>query len=263
MLELGSCSFKEFINSGFCNDFITTDKDGNEVLETPGAKIVFSVEIDDEDMFGDNYLHYFYKKGPQRWVKKLEASDQQLIDDCTVVLMGSKKDQSPESILFDFYYNSFEYPLTNEMIDAVKEAVEYKITDYFPGYTDGGNKVINEFLDPAMTPDMSYFDAPGHFGYGFSFKNPEKSKSYKAVLRLLKNGPMKKGDILNAMNACGALPYRNIDWNKDPGKRGECSSMFIAMHKAGLVSYDRKTHLWSLGPKAEYYMARYGILNDK
>jgi len=253
MAELGFCSFNEFWGSGFMYEYISQDKDGNNSLATPGAKIIFGTVED--DLYGQDGLHTFYKKGSQRWVKKLEVSDQQLLDDCQVVLLGDNKYNKPESILFEFSHDSFEFPLTNHMIEEIEFAKENGDRDFFPGYTDSSRvRESNEAL-----PYIGSFNAPGNYGYGFSFKNPEKSKTYKAVIRLLKNGPMKKGDILNALNDCGALPHRDIDWNKDPGKRGQCSSMFIAMHRAKLIKYDRNTHEWSLGPLADYYIDRYNI----
>lgn len=78
-------------------------------------------------------------------------------------------------------------------------------------------------------------------------KNGEPTKWYQIYNLLKQNGPMKKKQILDAIwpNRGYFDKYYN-DWDM-PVERGFCCKMFSAMHKKGIVNYNRSTKLWSAG----------------
>lgn len=118
-------SFKEFWQSSFVDECGTeTDKNGWQLL-SPESKIVDSSE---EGFYDQNYLVSFYKKGAQRWVKKMEKSDEQLADDCTVYLMGDNKTGRPTHFQIDCGNDSFDFILSDEQINWMADRVE---TDFW------------------------------------------------------------------------------------------------------------------------------------
>lgn len=131
---LVECSFRSFYFSEFADQFVKQDGD-TYIFESPKAKMI---EIRDRysgaSVWDDDTMFIFYKKGPQRWVKKLEVSEQQIsYGYCTVTLEGEQADE-PEFIVFDMGYDKFEFPLSEEMIKELKFVYEEKIRDYFPDY---------------------------------------------------------------------------------------------------------------------------------
>ena len=131
MNVIAECSFREFNGSPFLEEFGKMNEDGSFVFETPGVKMVLGIEEYD---YG-HCISAFYRRSPSgRWIKKLEVSDDQLFDDCTVYLMGDNQTEDPEAILFDMGSTTFEYTLTNDMVRALRQAYEDSIQDYFPNY---------------------------------------------------------------------------------------------------------------------------------
>jgi len=128
---IAECSFREFYFSPFADQFVKKEND-NYVFNADGTKMV---EMPCEgSMYDNDAIFLFYKKGPQRWVKKLEVSDQQMAADCNVLLMGDGLTGDPEVIVFDVGYALFEFNLTDEMIKELRFAYEENIDDYFPNY---------------------------------------------------------------------------------------------------------------------------------
>ena len=126
------CSFVDFIFSNFCDQFTKGDK-GTYILEGDGTKIV-EVHSDEDNAYCYgcfDVLYDFYKKGAQRWVKKLELSNDQARCDCEVTLEG---DEYPEVVVFDLTYDRFEFKLTEDMIKELKFVYEENIGDYFPNF---------------------------------------------------------------------------------------------------------------------------------
>ena len=131
---IAECSFREFYFSPFADQFVQREN-GNYVFGAAGAKMV---ELPSEGSIYDNdTIFVFYRKSPQRWVKKLEVSDQQMAADCNVSLMGDGQTGDPESIIFDVGYSLFEFVLTDEMIKELRFAEQEKFIDeYFPGWNN-------------------------------------------------------------------------------------------------------------------------------
>ena len=127
---LAECTFKEFVNSPFFDEFCTSDREGGDALISDKEKIALCTD----DCGYGHYLHSFYKKGPSgRWVKKGEFSDEQISDDGYVQLKGGYNG-APKSI--DIFIGSFEFEfvLTYDMVNAFRTAYQYGDDGYFPDY---------------------------------------------------------------------------------------------------------------------------------
>lgn len=129
---LAECSFREFYNSPFMDDFIRSEN-GQFVFGGEGAKMV---EMPCEgSMYDNDVLYVFYRRAPQRWVRKLEVSEPQMAEDCVVSLEGDGLTGDPEAIMFDVGFDTFEFILTKDMIRELRAAEEDKFIDeYFPGW---------------------------------------------------------------------------------------------------------------------------------
>lgn len=128
---LTNCSFPEFNASDFLNEFITKEK-GKEAFITPTAKLIFCTE----DCGYGMYLHTFYDKSNEnnsRWYKRLDVSDEQLTQDCSVYLAGDECG-NPIEIVFEVGASLIIFTLTNEMKKALNEAKEYGFYDYYPDW---------------------------------------------------------------------------------------------------------------------------------
>ena len=133
------CSFTDLIFSDFYTQFEKNDGKGTHTLEGDGTKIVeiHSGYEDTPFCYGCfDVLYDFYKKGSQRWVKKLELSNDQARYDCEVTLEG---DEYPEVLVFDLTYDRFEFKLTEDMIKELKFVYEENIEDYFPNFPNRRN----------------------------------------------------------------------------------------------------------------------------
>lgn len=131
------CSFSEFNSSDFLNEFITKEK-GKQVFATPTAKLIFCAE----DCGYGEYLHTFYDKSDSlnsRWHKRLDVSNEQITQDCSVYLIGDKFGE-PVEIAFELEDSLIHgrtdsiiiFTLTEEMKKALNEAKEYDFYDYYP-----------------------------------------------------------------------------------------------------------------------------------
>ena len=128
---LAECSFKEFVNSQFFDDYYSSDRDGRDVFCGDGAKIVLCTE----DCGYGEYLHSFYKRSPSgKWMKKYDFSDQQLADDAIVYLMGNSLNGDADALLFEIGSADFEIVLTKDMISSLRWAYEDGVDGYFPDF---------------------------------------------------------------------------------------------------------------------------------
>lgn len=125
MTKLCELSFKEFWWSMFVEDNgVETGKNG-WILQSPESKIVDS---SDDTFYGQDSLVSFYKKGAQRWVKKMEKSGEQLADDGAVYLMGDEKTGRPTHLQIDCGNDSFDFVLSDKQVDWIRNCVE---TDFW------------------------------------------------------------------------------------------------------------------------------------
>ena len=142
MKVLAETSFREFVHCPFFEDFYTEDKEGRDVFEAPGAKIVLCTE----DCGYGQYLHAFYRKSPSgRWIKKLEFSDEQL-EDAVVRLIGDEKTGDPDYLLFIIGSAEFEFVLTNDMAESLKQMLDDGFGYYFPDYEYTAEEFDDKFF---------------------------------------------------------------------------------------------------------------------
>lgn len=129
MKELAKSDFGDFYVSEFFSEFDNTDYSRNKIiLESPESKLVSEIQ---EEMFDAFFILSFYKKGKERWVKKMEFSYEQVLYDCEVKLMGDDEG-NPTSIIFDMGEESFEFILSPEMVRALQDAIKYDFEGYYP-----------------------------------------------------------------------------------------------------------------------------------
>jgi len=134
MRTLATSSFDEFYTSEFVSEFIDEDwTKGRCIFESPETKLVAEEQ---EEMFDRFCIYSFYRKGSRRWVKKMEASNEQMMFDCEVSLMGEDKTGDPVSIVFDMGNDTFEFVLSQEMVKALRDAIEYDFEGYYPNLSE-------------------------------------------------------------------------------------------------------------------------------
>ena len=132
MEQISTCSFKEFVNSGFaCLNGDYDSKTGILTIANPGCKITVGTLYRGE-VFSD--LHSFYLRGPSgRWIKKMEISDEQALDDFEVQYFKGDESEGPGFIRFTNGNQKFDFYLTPSQIDTIDEAIYFGDSDYFPG----------------------------------------------------------------------------------------------------------------------------------
>ncbi len=130
MKTLIECSFREFWQSSFCDEFCE-ENEVKIILKSPKSKIVEDIS-DSSCMFGAVCLFQFYKKGADRWVKKAEVSDEEISDSGIVRLMGDNLTGDPCMISFDLGDQSFDFYLSEEQIHSLRNMQEYEgLEGYF------------------------------------------------------------------------------------------------------------------------------------
>ena len=121
MAKLCELSFKEFWWSMFVED--NGEENGKEgwILQSRESKIV---DNSDDGLYSQDHLISFYKKGAHKWVKKMEKSSEQLIDDCTVYLIGEDRTGLPSYFKIDCGNDSFDFVLNDRQLQWILDMVE-------------------------------------------------------------------------------------------------------------------------------------------
>ena len=125
MSKFCELTFKEFWHSNFVDECGGESPWAGWQLSSPESQIVDNAENSLWDQFG---VISFYKKGAQRWVKKMEKSGEQLADDGVVYLMGDDKTGRPTHFQIDCDNDSFDFILSDEQVDWIRNRVE---TDFW------------------------------------------------------------------------------------------------------------------------------------
>lgn len=121
MAKLCEMSFKEFWWSMFVEDNGEETENKGWILQSPESKIVDS---SDGAFYGQDCLVSFYKKGAQRWIKKMEKSSEQLMDDCTVYLYSEDRSGLPSYFKIDCGNDSFDFVLSDRQLQWILDMVE-------------------------------------------------------------------------------------------------------------------------------------------
>lgn len=125
MKILDEMSFEDFWCSPFVSDWIEDPypDDKRYTVSSVESKIVEenSSTSDELEMFYDvPTIFKFYKKGPQKWIKKMELSGEQCMYDLSVTLYGDDKGE-PTHINFATSHESFDFVLEPAMVDWIKD----------------------------------------------------------------------------------------------------------------------------------------------
>ncbi len=123
MTKLCEMSFKEFWDSMFVEDNGDVNEDKGWILQSPESKIVDTSDDGYYD-YGQGFLVSFYKKGAQRWVKKMEKSSEQLVEDGTVSLIGEDRTGLPSYFRIDCGNDSFDFVLSDRQLQWILDRVE-------------------------------------------------------------------------------------------------------------------------------------------
>jgi len=141
----------------------------------------------------------------------------------------------------------------------------YNYNKYYDNYVDDSNmntwernsyyNYTNEEILDDITSKNSKLHPQNH-GSSYRFTKPTENSWYIKVLKyLMENGNASKVEILREIGVTDRF-LRPLDSHS---AKGYFSSMFAAMHQAGLISY--KQHKITLGPNAEEYLRRNNFIN--
>lgn len=144
---LSECSFREFVNSAFFEQFSEKDKYGFYTLKNETAAIKLGVRSKTGELFDDLIAFYYFKEGPRKskYIKVAECSDQQASEDISVKLNkteGGTFNLLIEPLLVEGRKKPFWYTLSTQEKEAIEEALEYGGDEFFPGI-----KVVEEMKE--------------------------------------------------------------------------------------------------------------------
>lgn len=135
---IAECSFKEFVYSGFFEEFSEKDKYGFSILKNETAAIKLGVRTKTGEIFDDLIAFYYFKEGPRKskYIKVAECSDMQATDDISVSL--EKRDAGVLNILIqpllvEGRKKPFWYTPNDRERRALEDAIDYGSEEYFPG----------------------------------------------------------------------------------------------------------------------------------
>lgn len=134
---LARCSFKEFVNSQFFNDFCTQDRRGrdNYISDYTPDFTQYRLVLCTQDCGYGQYLHTIYKrhKPNGEWVKFIDFSDEQAEDDFVCGLFGDRDTGKPFCVDITSNRFSLVFNLSEEQIEALEQSADYD-DNYFPNY---------------------------------------------------------------------------------------------------------------------------------
>lgn len=89
-------------------------------------------------------------------------------------------------------------------------------------------------------------------GNSYSFLNPTEGTLYFQILNYIyKNNGATRKEINNAFEF---LPSHTVGDPNPPARiSNSCNNMFAQMRYAGLIQYNKATHIWAVGPNFENY----------
>lgn len=125
MIKLCELDFKEFWFGDFVDDNGQEINDNCWVLQSPESKIS---NENSKGYWDNSTIVNFYKKGTHRWVKKMEKSSEQLLDDCRIYLMGEDRMGLPTHFQIECGNDSFDYILSDKQMHWI---LDHTDKDFF------------------------------------------------------------------------------------------------------------------------------------